>query len=338
MTPDALRRALQDVRTGRLADATTLIQNTLAQHGLADAGFSGGAGKMPPYPGLKTPGQGPMPGRARFTNEAGSRDYLVHLPKGRETAPRGLVLMLHGCTQTPEDFAIGTAMNAQADAAGLVVIYAAQARGDNAQSCWNWFSGADQQHGRGEPAILAGLVREVAEKHAVPDQAIFVAGLSAGAAMAVILGRTYPDVFAGVGAHSGLPYGCARGVSEAFAAMAGQGAGKRGKPAKRSVATIVFHGASDATVTQTNGQQIFNDARAPAGAQTEIIDDGKTAGRSFRRITSLGTGGKVLAEHWQIDGLGHAWSGGNPAGSYADAQGPDASAEMIRFFAALGQT
>jgi poly(hydroxyalkanoate) depolymerase family esterase len=339
MPPDAMRRALEEVRAGRLADATSLIQSTLARNGLNGASIPGrpGDGLVPLRPRLRAPRKSAANGgaRERFTCAAGSREYVLHLPQGREAPPCGLVLMLHGCTQTPEDFAIGTGMNAQADATGLMIVYAAQSRGDNAQSCWNWFSGADQQQGRGEPAILAGLVRDVAARHDVPNGPIFVAGLSAGAAMAVILGRTCPDVFAGVGAHSGLPYGCARGVTEAFAAMAGQGTGTRGTPADRPLPTIVFHGASDATVASANGQRIFDDTLAAVRSQTEIVDDGTTAGRSFRRTTILGPKGEVSAEKWLIDGLGHAWSGGNPAGSYADAHGPDASAEMIRFFLSL---
>jgi poly(hydroxyalkanoate) depolymerase family esterase len=242
-------------------------------------------------------------------------------------------MMLHGCTQTPEDFATGTGMNAHADAAGLIVIYPAQSRGDNAQSCWNWFSAADQHHGRGEPAILAALARDVAARHGVSDSPIFVAGLSAGAAMAVILGRTYGDVFTGVGAHSGLPYGCARSVTEAFSVMAGQGG--RTQPADSAVPTIVFHGSADATVASANGMNIFEGSLGGSRAAPEIVDGGTVGGRGFSRTTVLGPDRAPKAEHWQIDGLGHAWSGGNPAGSYADAQGPDASAEMVRFFMSL---
>jgi poly(hydroxyalkanoate) depolymerase family esterase len=278
----------------------------------------------------------PPAGRERFSCDAGARDYVLHLPENTET-PRGLVLMLHGCTQTPEDFARGTAMNARADAAGMIVVWPAQARGDNAQSCWNWFSGADQQRDRGEPAILAGLARDVAARHGVPGGAVFAAGLSAGAAMAVILGQTYPEVFAGVGAHSGLPHGCARGVTEAFAAMAGQGAARRPGAAARPVPTIVFHGARDTTVNPANAAQIIADTLgASPGPQVQTVKTGSAGGRRYRRTTSLDAQGNLLADDWRIDGLGHAWSGGNPQGSYADACGPDASAEMLGFFAALG--
>ena len=117
--------------------------------------------------------------------------------------------MLHGCTQTPDDFATGTGMNVLAETHGFIVIYPGQSCGDNAQPCWNWFSHGDQQRGRGEPTILAELTQHVARTHDIQPSLTLVAGLSAGAAMAVILGETYPDVFAAVGAHSGLPYGAA---------------------------------------------------------------------------------------------------------------------------------
>ena len=356
MTPDTMRRALQQVRSGRLADATTLIQTTLTRHGLigADPGATN-EGRVDPVmlspppmrhePVLpRAPRRAPLfptgdfavgghsNGRERFSSAAGSREFVLHLPKNCASPPRGLVLMLHGCTQTPEDFATGTGLNAVAEAAGLITVWPAQSRGNNAQSCWNWFSGADQHEGRGEPAILAELVRDVAARHHVPDDALFVAGLSAGAAMAVILGQTYPQIFAAVGAHSGLPYGCARGMGEAFAAMSDHSGVRRARTPGKPVRTIVFHGAADATVAPANGLRIFDDALSASGKKAGIVEDGSASGRQYRRTTTRGPQGRVFAEHWQIDGLGHAWSGGNPQGSYADAKGPDASAEIIRFF------
>ncbi len=334
-TLHTLWQTMKAAQTSPRLDPQALVETTLARHGLAaPAGLvpdTGSFGRHAPHAPM-----GKAQKRQRFTCASGARDYVVHAPDAA-TPPRGLVLMLHGCTQTPEDFATGTGLDALAQAAGLVVVWPAQSRGDNAQSCWNWFSGADQHHGRGEPAILAGLTRQVADQYAVPDDAIFAAGLSAGAAMAVILGRTYPEVFAAVGAHAGLPYGCARGVNEAFAAMAGQGDrfpdGSTGNP-DQSVRTIVFHGSADKTVAPTNGMQIYGAALPKAGSVTEVLDEGTANGRGYRRTTALGPEGQGLAEHWLIDGLAHAWSGGNPKGSHTDATGPDASAEMLRFFMA----
>ena len=224
-------------------------------------------------------------------------------------------------------------MNALAEERGLAVIYPRQSRGDNAQSCWNWFQRSDQSRDRGEPAILAGLARDIAARFDVGPERICVAGLSAGAAMAVILGETHGDTFAAVGAHSGLPYGAARDVPSAFAAMGGQGGDRRVLPTKSTARTIVFHGTGDTTVHPSNGTTIGRDLLTTAGGQTIQSDTaGTTKGRGWSCMTTLDATGTPLLQHWTVEGLGHAWSGGQPTGSYTDAKGPDASAEMIRFF------
>ena len=225
-------------------------------------------------------------------------------------------------------------MNALADKDGFIVVYPQQSRGDNAQSCWNWFSRADQRRDGGEPAIIAGLAQQIAAEHGITPDRICVAGLSAGAAMAVILGQTYPDVFAAVGAHSGLPFGAARDVPSAFAAMAGQGNVPTVPNAPRSdVRTIVFHGTQDSTVAPANGDLIGQAARANGASQTlENETQGNAGGRSYKVQTSSDMDGCPVVEHWVIDGLGHAWSGGQTGGSYTDPKGPDASAQMVRFF------
>lgn len=273
----------------------------------------------------------------RFSCEAGARDAMIYVPASAAGAPRGLVMMLHGCTQTHLDFATGTGMNAQAEEHGFLVVYPQQSRGENAQSCWNWFSPGDQRRGRGEPAILAGMAQHVARQHGVPEDRIFVAGLSAGAAMAVILGQTYGDVFAAVGAHSGLPYGAARDVPSAFAAMAGNaapaGPGPATGTARPAARTIVFHGSADATVHPANGERIAADVLRAGPDQTRVQTlSGQENGRGFTREITETAEGLRLLESWRIEGLGHAWSGGQPGGSYADPAGPDASAHMARFF------
>jgi poly(hydroxyalkanoate) depolymerase family esterase len=340
----ALNRATSLVRGGDPAAATRMIQAALG-------GSEPGVGAMPP-PGVGAAGLGAglhatmadlaarmpngappepaLPEGARFDagtfrNAAGARDYRLYVPDLKAGTPSGLIMMLHGCTQTPVDFAIGTGMNRLADAHGLIVIYPAQARGANMQTCWNWFGPADQERGAGEPAILAGLAAEQQRAHDVPRDKVYVAGLSAGGAMAVILGRTYGDVFAAVGAHSALPYKSAHDMPSAFAAMRGTPSTPQPKP----VPTIVFHGLSDSTVAPANGQRIADDAR-PGGV--EVMDEGRTGGRRHQRTTILSPEGHAVLEHWRIDGLGHAWSGGDARGSYADPAGPDASAEMVRFF------
>jgi len=211
----------------------------------------------------------PRPGefvQRSFTNNAGTRTYKLYIPASYSiaaTEPVPIVVMLHGCTQSPDDFAAGTRMNALADRHGFLVIYPAQAANANGQRCWNWFRPEDQARDSGEPSLIAGITREVASSYRVDDRRIFVAGMSAGAAMAVILGATYPELYAAVGAHSGLPYGAAKNVASAFAAMHG-GAARPGlsrhstaTPANRTASgwtpTIVFHGDQDHTVDPRNG-------------------------------------------------------------------------------------
>ena len=346
----ALRSASDGACPNRFEAANDLVRQTLSRHGLW-AETDGNAAPMadlmkglnlpPAWQDMPRPAKPPisLPEGAVFRAETysgptGSRAYRHYVPASASHGVNGIVLMLHGCTQTPEDFAIGTKMNALAEAHRLVVIYPEQARGANAQSCWNWFSKGDQRRDRGEPAILAGITRTAMAEHDVTPDRVFVAGLSAGAAMAVILGETYPDIFAAVGAHSGLPLGAASDVPSAFAAMAGE---RQGAAAARPVTgarrAIVFHGAADRTVHPTNGVEIARRVGNSRGGQAiQTTEMGKQDGRKFRRILTSDTNGQVLSEHWVIDGLGHAWSGGNGAGSYADPAGPDASAEMIRFF------
>ncbi|WP_136684813.1 extracellular catalytic domain type 1 short-chain-length polyhydroxyalkanoate depolymerase [Falsirhodobacter xinxiangensis] len=330
----AMRLTIHDAR---LASANDLVRRTLAQHGLAPGGsISAPMPNLSPRKSPAAPAALIAPGasfeQARFTCDAGSRSYMTYVPASAKDGAAGLLMMLHGCTQTALDFAAGTKMNAVADQHGFVVVYPEQSRGDNAQSCWNWFSRGDQQRGRGEPAILAGLAAQTARKFGVTPETTFVAGLSAGAAMAVILGETYNDVFTAVGAHSGLPYGAATDVPSAFAAMSGNAKDRRAS-AKHAPRTIVFHGTEDHTVNLTNAVAIADDIVRAGPAQTlSESRTGRKNGRTFTCEITETVEGRLLIEHWKIDGLGHAWSGGGPDGSYTDATGPDASAEMVRFF------
>lgn len=330
----AMRLTIDDAR---LASANDLVCRTLARHGLAPVGTTlASMQTVSPEKRPASPAALIAPGasfeQARFTCDAGSRNYMTYVPASAKDGARGLVMMLHGCTQTPVDFAAGTGMNALADLHGFVVVYPEQSRGDNAQSCWNWFSRRDQQRGRGEPAILAGIAAQTATAYGAAPETTFVAGLSAGAAMAVILGETYNDVFTAVGAHSGLPYGAATDVPSAFAAMSGTGK-DRLVPSKHATRTIIFHGTADRTVISANGVMIANDIVRAGPAQTlSESRTGRENGRAFTREITETVEGKLLIEHWTIEGLAHAWSGGRPDGSYTDATGPDASAEMARFF------
>ncbi len=278
------------------------------------------------------------------TSAHGSRSYKLFVPssyEGKGGAPMPLIVMLHGCKQNPDDFAAGTRMNQLAEQHGFLVAYPAQTAKANGSNCWNWFERVQQDRGGAEPSLLAGIVAEVARAHAVDDGRVFVAGLSAGAAMAVILGREYPDLFAAVAAHSGLPAGAAHDVPSAFAAMQGRhGApamAQAPRPASRAVPTIVFHGDADATVTAANGAAVVGQAVA-AFEQKDAPLQRLTRGPAIeggKRCTVtrfLDADGESAVEEWVVHGGSHAWFGGSAAGSYTDPKGPDASAEIVRFF------
>jgi poly(hydroxyalkanoate) depolymerase family esterase len=260
-----------------------------------------------------------------FSCKAGSRSYKLYIPNHKPNSQRPLLIMLHGCKQNPSDFAMGTRMNTFAETHGMLVAYPAQTPSANPSACWNWFNPSHQQPGRGEPAIIAGLTEEIIKSHDIDRKKIFVAGLSAGGAMAVVMGEAYPELFSAVGVHSGLPYKSASDVVSAFAAMRGDSSATNAIPKLR---TIVFHGDADRIVAPSNGASIVNGA-AFSTAESESMN-----GRYTRHLVR-DSRGQPLFEHWVLHGGGHAWSGGNAAGSYTDPSGPNASAEMIRFFLAL---
>lgn len=349
LIPRAFGTAATLARAGSAADyANDLVRRTLAQHGLAVPPKD--TVVAPRKAGLKSPRSAPtaketkqrsaqgVPDGASFTSAQyscaeGERRYLTYVPASAKDGLQGLIVMLHGCTQTPEDFAAGSRMNALAETHRMVVVYPHQSRGENAQSCWNWFRRGDQMRDRGEPAILAGLAGDIAARHAIPTDKVFAAGLSAGGAMAAILGEAYPEVFAAVGVHSGLPVGAAKDVPSAFSAMAGNPLARAANTRTTSARIIVLHGSADTTVHSRNADEIVRQALDAGPGQTlQTEDQGKAGGRSYTRTATFDSTGIALVEQWKIDGLGHAWSGGSSEGSYTDGQGPDASAEMIRFF------
>ena len=357
----ALASAGLDTTAGPMRDAMDTIQRALAT-GPAAAAAEGQvidiAARVVEAPGGAT---GRFESHA-FRNQAGSRLYKLYvpaaLPAGTTAAPLPVVVMLHGCTQSADDFAAGTQMNRLADAHGFLVVYPEQPQQANPSKCWNWFRRQDQMSDVGEPAVIAGITREVLARHAADPGRIFVAGLSAGAAMAVVLGETYPGLFAGVGVHSGLPYGSAHDIPSAMAAMKGGRSGlprglAGGRPppgaaatvrrkAAQPVPTIVFHGDRDHTVQHSNAeaivQQVQDAYRAQADSTTlnASTQTGAVAGgHRYSRTVWVDAQGRVPLEFWTVHGAGHAWQGGHGSGTYTDAQGPDASAEMLRFFMAL---
>lgn len=276
--------------------------------------------------------------RATLATDAGSLDYKLYIPAAYCGQPLPLVLMLHGCGQDADDFARGTDMNRLADEMDCLVAYPEQSAGNG--RCWNWFDEAHHHRGRGEPALIAGIARQIMDEYAVDAGKVFVAGLSAGGAMAVVLGRTYPELFTAVGCHSGLAYACATDMSAALQAMRdGPAARKRVVGAVEHVPVIVFHGDMDSTVHPRNGCSVVEqciitgDGPEPgACAVPAHAERGEATGRAFTRQIYRNGRGRVLAEQWVVHGTGHAWSGGNRRGSFTDANGPNASAEMLRFF------
>jgi poly(hydroxyalkanoate) depolymerase family esterase len=275
-----------------------------------------------------------------FSSSAGSRHYKLYVPTGYRGEPVPLVVMLHGCTQSPDDFAAGTRMNELANEHTCFAAYPAQAQSANASRCWNWFSPLDQQRDAGEPSLIAGITREVIRDYAIDPRRIYVAGLSAGGAAAAVMGVTYPDLYAAIGVHSGLACGAARDLPSAFAAMR-QGPVKdvsraRGVRHHAPVPTIVFHGDNDRTVHPSNGDDVIRQFETFAHGNLQRSTERGTSpgGRAYTRIRHSDATGRVVLEQWIVHGGGHAWSGGSAQGSYTDPSGPDATRAMLGFFLA----
>ena len=347
---------------------------------LASAGVPVGAAGQERPDGADEPARG---GEASIegtfvegTHESGygSRRYRLFVPEGIE-APSPLLVMLHGCTQDPADLAAGTRMHEEAGAEGWLVLFPEQPARAHPQRCWNWYRPADQAPGSGEPAILAGMIEDVIDERDVDPGRVRVAGISAGAGMALVLAAVRPDLFDGVGLHSGVPYASARSREEAIAVMAGEGPdrpelARRLRAASTTAAgeasgaiplppLVVFHGTADEAVDPSNAWRIL---AAWHGAAALLADDAETGarhpgvaeaprepdpppdlpdptgrergeeGRSFERLHWPADAGRGPMELWRVEGLGHAWSGGRPEGSYADPRGPSATRAMIRFF------
>jgi len=357
---DAMAEVMSRLKAADIAGATTAIRHALAGDSVAATDNPVAARRSAPAPSpaaprrlgdvinaLKAHRAAPISPPQRPAAEeigdadrfawrshgsaAGRLDYKLYVPvhRSRELA---LVVMLHGCTQNPDDFARGTRMNQLAEEFGLVIAYPHQPRSGNAQGCWNWFDPRHQSGGAGEPAMIAALARDLAAEFGIAPGRVFAAGLSAGAAMAEVLAETHPAVFAAVGLHSGLPHRSAHDVMSAFAAMKGNGGGTPGALAPRSSRKFIVHGTADATVSPTNSEALFDRMQARNPGSSVVIADGRFGGRSATRHTLVAASGEVAAEYLRIDGAGHAWAGGDPAGSFAEPEGPDASREMIGFF------
>jgi poly(hydroxyalkanoate) depolymerase family esterase len=349
----AMAEALRLTRSGNLMEATALLQSAFngdapAARPPASTGpvidlvpervstqprnaEAAGAGRAQSAPSGKTPTQGSFDQR-EYRGSEGAMGYRLYRP-ANVAAGMPLVVMLHGCTQSPEDFAVGTGMNRLAEEFGFLVAYPRQNPSANPQKCWNWFKPGDQRRGMGEPALIAAVTQQVIAEHGVDPARVYVAGLSAGGAAAAIMAAEYPDLFAAVGIHSGLACGAASDLPSALMAMKrGSGAGKGN--GRSFVPVITFHGDRDTTVHEVNSREIVAAASAAAGVPVKVqVEEGRSAtGRHYVRELSVDPAGNVLIEQWTIRSAGHAWSGGDASGSYTDPSGPEASREMVRFF------
>jgi len=338
------------VAAGRLADATAILQRSFGGdapgptperrlRGLPDA-FREWLGRVSPIaPGepVSSPEPEHRPGageflRRSYRNEAGVRQYRLYVPSGYRGEPAPLVVLLHGCKQSPEDFAAGTRMNAHAERLGWLAAYPEQSSAANGSRCWNWFRPEDQQRGRGEPALVAGITQQVMNEFAIDPGRVYITGLSAGGAAAAVMGSAYADLYAAIGIHSGLASGAAQDVPSAFAAMRHGGRVRPGPGGMPIVPMIVFHGDRDRTVNPQNAEMILAQAAAGIELDKHVARGQVPGGHAYTLTRYTDRAGRVLLEYWQVHDAGHAWAGGSRDGSYTDPNGPDATSEMIRFF------
>jgi poly(hydroxyalkanoate) depolymerase family esterase len=341
---NTMMEATRLTQAGQLAEATALIQRTLGikkvkepHHGQQQ--FARRPTLSPGNASTWTTGGGQWIEQI-YSNAYGSRPYKLYLPRGYTGENVPLLVMLHGCTQSSLDFASGTRMNELADRHMFLVAYPEQVAPANGSKCWNWFQAADQQRDTGEPSLLAGITRQIMHHHNINERQVSLAGLSSGGAMAAIMAATYPDLYAAVGVHSGLPYGAAHDLRSAFAVMK-QGASRYNRSIAETIPLIIFHGDADTTVAPINADQLADQwleasergANTKPGRDSRRIDGQVAGGHGYSRTIYYDTYGQVLVEKWIVHRAGHAWAGGSSNGSYTDARGPDASREMLRFFA-----
>lgn len=360
----AMAEAARLTRAGRLAEATALIQRTLGGMSapvgratradapneavvrvvevpppLLGATIRGGDGAL--RPGVVSPSSrsGGKFIDAAYSNTAGTRTYKLYIPGSYTGQAVPLVIMLHGCTQDSADFATGTRMNIFAEEKTFIAAYPEQVLSANISKCWNWFQPAHQQRDMGEPSAIAGITRQIMNTYQVDINRVYVAGMSAGGAMAVIMAATYPDLYAAVGVHSGLAYRAAHNVRSGFATMR-RGADQFAQQLTTAIPLIAFHGDRDTTVSPVNTDHLLDQwlqamsYKQGRSAHSTKVERGQvTGGRAYTRSIYHDANGHTIVEKWLVHQAGHTWSGGSSDGSFTDPRGPDASKEMLRFFA-----
>jgi poly(hydroxyalkanoate) depolymerase family esterase len=302
----------------------------------------------PPPGGGATPGKGTS-FSGTYTNAAGSRAYRGYVPSTYKAGtPVPLLVVLHGCTESADVFRQLTRFDELAEAKGFLVVFPEQPKSANNQNCWNFFQDAQTHRGTGEPSLIAGITDWVGQHYSVDSHRIYVAGLSAGGAMASVMAATYPDVYAAIGIGSGCEYAatatCA-GYKSADPAAAAQAAYKEMGTRARAMPVISFSGDKDTTVPPVNADQLLQQWQLTA----DLADDGATNGSVLSKPTSTISGQvpnglsytvrsygdaqtNELVQYWVVNGMSHAWSGGCSCQPYAEPKGPDATAAMYAFF------
>jgi len=310
---------------------------------------------------LQTVLHGWIRGRARAAG--GSRAYKLWAPATIETEKASpLVMLLHGCALDAQAMTEISGMNEVAEANRFLVVYPEQSRRANLLKCWNWFHPKHQTRDRGEPSILAAIIEQVCSRFRVDLDRIYIAGVSAGGAMAVIAGATYPDLFAAIAVCAGGEFKAATSVATGLSVMKHGGPDplQQGQSAfeamraglarkkKRRMPVIAFHGTADARVNPVNTEQIIaqwsatNACLAAQQGETDFSLSEQTVagqvatGYAYKRRIYTDQRGELLMESWIIDGLGHAWPGSPQAHKYGDPKGPVAAREIWRFFNQAG--